>query len=195
MIILSVQLLQSTSRDPRFLPEDRDDETVLVPVYDLIDQTGLDLQMTQGGWLWKVEAINRYGQGDRFYAFTGGFEYTFVNVKSSGLDLGVLAEYSYDERGKLALTPFDDDIFFRSTRCLQRRSEYSNTRRSAPRSRHRGELHQRRGEPSFWGKLDAGRRSKDVRRRPARRHLSPRNSKGQLYSAQLVMAFLRTSLK
>ena len=109
---LGISHFHGTSRDPRFLPEVRENETVLVRTYDLIDQTGLDLQMTQEGWLWKVEAINRYGQGDRFYAFTGGFEYTFVNVKSTGLDVGVLAEYSFDERGKLALTPFDDDIFF-----------------------------------------------------------------------------------
>ena len=45
---LGVSHFHGTSRDPRFLPEKRDNETVLVPVYDLIDQTGLDLQMTQG---------------------------------------------------------------------------------------------------------------------------------------------------
>jgi hypothetical protein len=108
---IGVSHFHGTSRDPRFLPQNQDGELIFVPVYDLIDQTGLDLQMTHGGWLWKLETINRFGQGDRFMAFTGGFEYTFVNVRSSGLDLGILAEYSFDERGKEALTPLDNDIF------------------------------------------------------------------------------------
>lgn len=108
---LGVSHFHGTSRDPRFLPDPSTGDAGLVPIYDLIDQTGLDLQMTHGGWLWKLEAINRFGQGDRYYAFTGGFEYTFGNLKSSGLDLGVLTEYSFDERGKLALTPLDDDVF------------------------------------------------------------------------------------
>ena len=74
---LGVSHFHGTSRDPRFLPDPSTGDAGLVPIYDLIDQTGLDLQMTHGGWLWKLEAINRFGQGDRYYAFTGGFEYTF----------------------------------------------------------------------------------------------------------------------
>ena len=111
---IGVYHFKGTTRDPRFLPQVEDDELGLVPVYELIDQTGVDLQLTMGGWLWKLEALNRFGQGDRFAAATGGFEYTFNNVKSSGLDLGLLAEYSYDERGPLALTPLQNDIFFGS---------------------------------------------------------------------------------
>ena len=42
---------------------------------------------------------------------TGGFEYTLANLRSSGLDLGLLVEYSYDERGQQALTPLEDDVF------------------------------------------------------------------------------------
>ena len=33
------------------------------------------------------------------------------DLRSTGLDLGVLAEYSYDERGAEALTPLEDDVF------------------------------------------------------------------------------------
>ena len=67
--------------------------------------------MTRGDWLWKLEMINRFGQEERFAAVTAGFEYTFANVKSSGLDLGLLAEYSFDERGSAALTPLENDVF------------------------------------------------------------------------------------
>ena len=108
---IGISHFHGTSRDPRFAPKPVEDELVLVPVYDRIHQTGVDLQLTQGGWLWKLEGINRFGQGPRFAAITGGFEYTFVNVSGSGLDLGLLAEYSWDERRDAALTPLQDDVF------------------------------------------------------------------------------------
>ena len=110
---IGIYQFRGTSRDPRFFPTDLDDgRTIFRPHYNLINQTGLDLQITKGGWLWKLETINRYGQGDRFLAFVGGFEYTFGNIKASGIDLGVLAEYNFDERDEEALTALEDDIFF-----------------------------------------------------------------------------------
>jgi len=113
LIDFGVSHFHGTSRDPRFFPaENSAGEIVFAPHYDLIDQTGVDVQVTTGGWLWKLEAINRAGQGDRFAAVTGGFEYTFGNVRGSGLDIGLLTEYSFDERRELALTPLQDDVFF-----------------------------------------------------------------------------------
>lgn len=101
-----------TSRDPRFVFERTSSgEPVLAPVYDLIHQTGLDLQATLGNWLLKLEALRRQGQGDTYVAAVGGFEYTFVGVFGSAVDVGALAEYHYDERGRVALSPFDDDLF------------------------------------------------------------------------------------
>lgn len=107
---LGVSHFHGTSRDPRFLPDDAPGG-LLVPSYERIDQTGLDLQLTHGSYLWKLEGINRAGQGRRFAAVTGGVEYTLANLGPSGLDLGLLAEYSFDERGREALTPFEDDVF------------------------------------------------------------------------------------
>ena len=106
---LGVSYFHGTSRDPRFQPSASGNS--FVPVYDIIDQAGLDLQMTSGGWLWKLEAINRAGQGDRYAAATAGFEYTFGNIATSGIDLGILTEYAFDERDALALTPLENDIF------------------------------------------------------------------------------------
>lgn len=108
-----------TSREPLLLPGvDAEGQPVLTPHYNLVHQTGLDAQATFGGWLWKLEAITRSGQGKRFLALTTGFEYTFSNVRDSGIDVGVLAEYLYDGRekvdfGGILLSPalFEDDIF------------------------------------------------------------------------------------
>ena len=85
-------------------------DTTLVPFYSIIDQTSLDLTGAKGAMLWKVEVINRFGQGDRYAAVTGGFEYTLVGAFNAW-DVGLLVEYLWDERGKAALTSFDDDVF------------------------------------------------------------------------------------
>ncbi len=105
-----------TGREPVLKPmAGRSGQQILVPFYPIIDQTGLDMQATTaGGWLLKLEAINRFGQGDRFLAMVGGFEYTFSNIKMSGIDVGVILEYHYDERGKSGTSFFDDDIFVAS---------------------------------------------------------------------------------
>ena len=99
-----------TSRDPRFFPAAVGPGQIeLVPFYDIINQTSLDLQTTKGNWLWKLEALHRSGQGETYNALAAGFEYTFVGAIGKA-DIGVLAEYHYDDRGKSLLTPFDDDI-------------------------------------------------------------------------------------
>ena len=99
-----------TSRDPRFVLEEGLIPS-LRPLYEQIDQSGLDAQATLGSWLLKAEGIRRSGQGETFLAATGGFEYTFYGLGNTALDLGVIGEYLWDERGDEALTPFEDDVF------------------------------------------------------------------------------------
>jgi hypothetical protein len=102
-----------TARDPRlFHGLDDAGKPVLIPRYDLIKQTSLDLQATKGSWLWKLETLTRSGQGGRYQAMVGGFEYTRVGVFDTPADFGYIAEYHYDTRDEDALTPFEDDIMF-----------------------------------------------------------------------------------
>jgi hypothetical protein len=109
---VGVSHFSGTNREPRLVARQLSPaETVLVPFYDLMDQTGLDLQWTKYGWLWKLEIISRDGHGDRFTALAGGFEYTFFGVFNTAADLGLLAEYIYDDRGDKATTPYEDDVF------------------------------------------------------------------------------------
>lgn len=101
-----------TSREPRLrlnweLPADFS----IVPHYEQIDQSALDAQYTRGGWLLKLEAIYRRDQREGFFASTCGFEYTFSGVGESGVDVGILAEYLYDDRGKTRQSPFENDVF------------------------------------------------------------------------------------
>ncbi len=109
---IGLSWFHGTSRDPLLIPVlDKRGTLKLAPRYDIIDQVGLDVQATQGSWLWKLEMIRRSGQGKSFAAFTGGFEYTFYGIQDSSADLGVLLEYLYDSRDDAAPTPFEDDVF------------------------------------------------------------------------------------
>ncbi|MCC6697300.1 MAG: hypothetical protein IT365_16850 [Candidatus Hydrogenedentes bacterium] len=101
-----------TGREPQLkLRLGGSDFLKLVPYYDQIQQTGLDVQLTKGPWLWKLEAIHRSGQAESFAAVTAGFEYTFTGVFGTAADVGILAEYLYDSRGDDAPLPFENDVF------------------------------------------------------------------------------------
>jgi hypothetical protein len=95
--------------------------TRLVPVYETITQFGFDGQYTSGATLWKAEAIWRDGQEDlrgrerAFVGATGGLEHTLFGVgEGTGFlenaDLGLIAEYSIDSRGRNATTIFQNDV-------------------------------------------------------------------------------------
>jgi hypothetical protein len=116
---LAVSSFYGTSREPRFrLIGQAEAPTGLSPVYERVHQLGVDAQWTHEGWLWKVEAITRSGQGDRFYATTSGVEYTLSNMANSGADLGLISEYSHDTRSAssdplepFGVSLFDNDLF------------------------------------------------------------------------------------
>jgi hypothetical protein len=117
-----------TSREPRFVirPGAYDPVTQTVskvtPLYETIDQTSIDLQAIYGSWLLKLEALTRSGQGERINSAATGFEYTFVGVRETALDVGVIMEYLYDDRGDsidvaravtgapFTLSPFQKDL-------------------------------------------------------------------------------------
>ncbi|WP_420581405.1 hypothetical protein [Reichenbachiella sp.] len=83
----------------------------LIGVYPVIHQTGLDLQATTGPILWKFESIIRRSDIQNMKAMDVGIEYTFGNIGGSGIDLGLLAEYLYDDRGDIALNSLQSDVF------------------------------------------------------------------------------------
>ncbi len=101
-----------TNRAPLFLPRlNEDGNPVLLPYYELVDQAGIDLQLTTGGWLWKLEALARESDRDRYSAMVGGFEYTLYGLGGSSMDLGLLSEIHLDSRGENAPVPFNRDLF------------------------------------------------------------------------------------
>lgn len=108
-----------TSREPRFVvngPIVNGVPTSIAPVYEQINQTSVDLQAISGSWLWKLEAINRSGQGKTFQAAAVGFEYTYIGVFDTNLDIGMISEYLYDGRDDtvtanlFSSSPFQNDL-------------------------------------------------------------------------------------
>ena len=82
--------------------------------YPVINQTGLDLQVTHNAFLWKLESVYRSSKAQDFFALVAGLEFTFSNIDGNGLDIGLLGEYLYDERDELALNALQNDVFFGS---------------------------------------------------------------------------------
>ncbi len=112
-------VFSGTGRDPtNFIPVAFDtttgQPTVVVPVYSLINQIGLDGQAFFGDWTWKLEATNievRSGskKGINSFKTVGGFEYTWVGVSDSAIDLGFVVEYHYSDED-IITTIFDNDL-------------------------------------------------------------------------------------
>ena len=109
---LGLSHFNGTARTPELRPSvDSNGNLELIPFYGLINQTGLDLQAIIGNWTWKLESIVQTKKGRDFTAAVGGFEYTFYGVSETGADLGMLAEYHFDDRKRDATTGFQDDLF------------------------------------------------------------------------------------
>jgi hypothetical protein len=113
-IDIGLSLFSGTSREPRWLAAD--DGRSLLPVYDVIEQAGVDLQYTRNAWLWKFEGIVRDGISQTFGAAVGGFEYTVYQIGGSDADVGLLLEYQYDGRNAFEPVSINDNDVFVGTR-------------------------------------------------------------------------------
>ena len=108
---IGISHFYGTSREPR-LEVTRSDGAEgpsvleLTPHYDMLNQTSLDLQLTRGDWLAKLEAIHRDDGDGRSSATVAGVEYTLVGLLGDA-DLGIVAEGQYDSRDGAI---FDNDI-------------------------------------------------------------------------------------
>ncbi len=120
---VGVSHFHGTRREPRFEARtggqaSASDAVVLAPIYDVVSQTGIDLQATFDSILWKVEIMRQSGLRDpvtpssnRWWAAALGFEYTFFGAFDSDMDVGLLMEYLHDSRG-VRSSAFENDVFF-----------------------------------------------------------------------------------
>ena len=102
-----------TSRDPQYqtITNASNEATGLSPYYAQIQQTGLDVQAVYEDWLIKFEGISiKYKDEGRNTAAVGGFEYTYVGINESVMDLGIFAEYQFDDRYGAKATTSQNDL-------------------------------------------------------------------------------------
>jgi len=92
-----------TNREAYFSPSSFEPTAKLAQYYAQMDQIGIDVQATLGDWLWKFESIYRSTHVEDFIATQVGFEYSFIGVFESNVDLGLLTEHSWDSRGEVGL--------------------------------------------------------------------------------------------
>lgn len=102
-----------TSREPLFTTTSSGG---LVPFYQQVSQTGLDLQFIEEQWLLKMEGLYRVGQGGGELATVLGFEYTLINPFDMAMDIGLVGEYVFDDRSIADYSPYDNDIML-GIRC------------------------------------------------------------------------------
>lgn len=107
---LGLSWFKGTAREPILEISNCADRPCLIPYYEQIEQIGLDGQLTLNSWLWKVEAIHRANRHTDHWATQVGFEYTFYGISQQGLDLGLLLEYGWDQRGADNDTVFQNDL-------------------------------------------------------------------------------------
>ncbi len=109
---LGVHLFAGTNREPVLLPgSDDNGDPVLIPFYEQMTQIGVDAQLIVEDWIWRLELIHREADSADRDAFVYGFEYTFYGILDSATDLGLLAEYSFDNRPEGRRGVFDRDLF------------------------------------------------------------------------------------
>jgi len=118
---LALSYFAGTARDPVFLPDITGSDSragvqsaqaapELRPLYDQIQQFGIELQITTETLIGKLEYINvNAEQQPNYQALSAGFEYPFVGVFNSSLDIDLVVEYMWDSRGRGAPTPFEND--------------------------------------------------------------------------------------
>lgn len=106
---VGLSYFDGTARDPLLLPQNIRNGKI-VPFYPLRQQVSLDAQATLGPWLLKLEALTQDELGERANRTVSGVEYSFYGIFDSASDLGVVAEYMWDDRDERSPHPFNNDL-------------------------------------------------------------------------------------
>ncbi len=110
---LGFSVFDGTDRDPEFIPVfgDTPADVRLQPIYGQITQAGIDAQATLDSWLLKFEGIFQSGDlTEDHIELVTGFEYSFFGIKDTDADLGIIAEYLFDDRDAGISQAFQNDL-------------------------------------------------------------------------------------
>ncbi len=103
---------RGTNRNPVMIPGlDSGGRLVLIPFYAQTDRVSTDIQATSGAWLYKLEGFWQDQLDEQNLQATGGIEYTLFGIFDTPSDIGLVAEYVWDDRGANSQNPFANDVF------------------------------------------------------------------------------------
>jgi len=99
-----VSHFSGTSRSPVYTPQVLDDGSFALQAnYSQVEQSGVDIQATIDAWLFKLESISvKQNNVGRKTAAAGGIEYSIFAIGGTDADLGIVAEYQFDDRTSIA---------------------------------------------------------------------------------------------
>ena len=101
---IGISHFRGNARDPEL---NVDQSTLkLNPYYPILSQTSIDIQATKESWLYKLEALTGKIESENHVRAAGGFEYTFYGINDTSQDLGIVAEYLFDDRNS---NPFNNE--------------------------------------------------------------------------------------
>ena len=110
---LGLSVFHGTNREPILKTSAGTSGPALRPYYQTMTQAGIDVAWALDDLVLKVEALYRFGQGSPFFATVFGGEYTIKNALGMDIDLGLIAEFNFDDRKALLnpVTIYDKDAF------------------------------------------------------------------------------------
>lgn len=119
---LGIYMFDGTNREPVFeiQPVSADTQNTYLTAhtaianYQQMTQLGIDYQGVFDNWLLKLEALWRKTSQERYGATQLGIEYTIYNINNRPVDVGLLLEYGWDERGKASSSIVQSDLFVAS---------------------------------------------------------------------------------
>ena len=110
-----ISYFDGNSRDPSFQPNEKFNK--LIQHYNLIKQFGVDIQLTLGAFLGKMEwtaqeELTTDDVKSVYHASVIGGEFAIYGVFESDADLTLFTELHHDTRGAKAITPLQNDLFY-----------------------------------------------------------------------------------
>ncbi len=109
---ISVAHFYGVSREPYFVFNFDFDRPRLIPVYQKINQTSIELTKSFNELLTKLEAQYQVGGLQHFYSVAGGIEYPMGDVLPNGIDLTLYVEAIYDSRDEANNNVLNRDVAF-----------------------------------------------------------------------------------
>jgi len=109
-LTIALSHFHGTSRDPRLIFNFDFDRPRLIPIYEEVDQSSIELEYLWNETTFKLEALTRSGDAVNYEQAKGGIEYTWAGAFNGDWDVTGILEYMWDSRKGEAPSFLDHDF-------------------------------------------------------------------------------------